>query len=268
LVGQGVTQFATVPLSYYTSDQPVNEAIDLAGLFTDTKLMQSSTQAFLPILDKLYNTNYNVKTLGIAAGSAQILFCRAPLNHLKDVKGRVIRTITRSQAELVQALGGKSQSINMQDVAKAFKDKTIDCAIASAMTAYQSSWDQVATHIFALPLGWNQELHVVNAASWDKFDPSLKVFLSAQIRKLLESLSVFSNEQHKLAMSCLLVEKPCSVPVKKKMTLVMPKKQDFDLAKSLFKQSVLPRWAKRCNASCISDFNATIGRANGIFAKK
>jgi TRAP-type C4-dicarboxylate transport system substrate-binding protein len=268
LTSQGVAQFATVPLSYYTSEQPINEAVDLAGLYLDTKTMRASVQAFEPIFEKLYQSNFGLKTLGVSAGSPQLLFCRFALHALVDLKGKTVRTITRSQAEFIQALGGKTKTLAMADVSSAFKDKSIDCAVATAMTAYQSSWNQVASHIFALPLGWNQELHVVNSESWDKLDPAVQLFLKAEIKKLLDSLAAFSNEQHKSALSCLLADKSCIKPVKQKMSLVQAKPQDLTFAKTLFKQKVLPRWAKRCNAVCVNDFNATIGKLNGIVAKK
>ena len=38
LMSQGVIEFGTATLSYFASDNPINEAVDLAGLASDAKV--------------------------------------------------------------------------------------------------------------------------------------------------------------------------------------------------------------------------------------
>ena len=43
LIGQGVIEFGTATLSYFASDNPINEAIDLPGLAPDVKTAREVT---------------------------------------------------------------------------------------------------------------------------------------------------------------------------------------------------------------------------------
>ena len=50
----GVVEFGTATLSYFASDNPINEAIDLAGLAPDVKTAREVTNAFEPVYARLY----------------------------------------------------------------------------------------------------------------------------------------------------------------------------------------------------------------------
>ncbi|KAG1165822.1 hypothetical protein G6F35_018555 [Rhizopus arrhizus] len=52
-MSQGVIEFGTATLSYFASDNPINEAIDLAGLAPDVKTARAVTEAFEPVYAKL-----------------------------------------------------------------------------------------------------------------------------------------------------------------------------------------------------------------------
>jgi hypothetical protein len=60
----------------------------------------------------------------------------------------------------------------------------------------------------------------------------------------------------------------CPHPVKGNMKLVKPSPNDFEVLKKLLDDVVLPKWAARCNAQCVQDFNDTIGKELGLTAKK
>lgn len=268
LTGQGVAQFATIPLSYYTLDQPINEAVDLAGITTDVKLAKQINVAFLPVFEKIYRGSYGLKTFGVVASAPQLLFCRSAIKTITQLKGRTVRTTSRSQAELVQALGGKAKVLPIADTARALKDKSIDCAIGTSMVGFQSGWYEGANYVFTLALGWNEEVHVVNQAAWDALDGPVRTFLEQEIKKLLGDIWNFAIEENNRGLACLTQGKDCPAVSHAKMTLVVPQPSDYKLVRSLAKQKVLPRWAKRCNAACVNDFNATIGKALNLNIKQ
>ena len=54
LMSTGVVEFGTATLSYFASDNPINEAIDLAGLAPDVKTAREVTNAFEPVYARLY----------------------------------------------------------------------------------------------------------------------------------------------------------------------------------------------------------------------
>src|SRR5690606_24340798 len=65
LVSQGVIPIGSATLAYFATDNPINEAIDLAGLAPDIETARAVTEAFLPVYEKHYDAN-NAKLLGIS----------------------------------------------------------------------------------------------------------------------------------------------------------------------------------------------------------
>src|SRR3546814_7022262 len=53
LIGQGVIPIGTATIAYFASDNPINEAIDLAGLAPDVKIAREITDVFQPVYEKL-----------------------------------------------------------------------------------------------------------------------------------------------------------------------------------------------------------------------
>src|SRR6266498_3035506 len=54
LMSQGVIEYGTATLSYFASDDPINEAVDLAGLVPDAKTARAVVDAFAPVYAKHY----------------------------------------------------------------------------------------------------------------------------------------------------------------------------------------------------------------------
>ena len=78
LMSQGVIEFGTATLSYFASDNPINEAIDLAGLAPDAQTARAVTNAFEPVYARLYGEGNNVKLLGISTYPAQCCCSATP----------------------------------------------------------------------------------------------------------------------------------------------------------------------------------------------
>ena len=60
----------------------------------------------------------------------------------------------------------------------------------------------------------------------------------------------------------------CTLPVKGKMKLVEPTEADRALLKKITADTIVPKWAARCSAECVKDFNDTIGKQLGLTASK
>lgn len=268
LMSQGVVEFGTATLSYFASDNPINEAIDLAGLAPDVKTARQVTEAFEPVYADFYGMGAKVKILGISTYPAQVFFCNAPVTSLADIKGKKVRTSSRTQAEFVEALGGTSVTMSFGEVVPAMQNKVVDCAITGSLSGYSAKWYEVATHLYALPINWNQQIHAVNQAAWDKLDPKVRVFLNTNIKKLVTQIWEAGARQTQEGYDCNTGAASCPYPVKGKMTLVEPTEADRALLKKVLSESVLPKWAARCSAQCVSDFNATIGKKLDLVAKK
>ncbi|EFF75053.1 bacterial extracellular solute-binding protein, family 7 [Achromobacter piechaudii ATCC 43553] len=202
LMSQGVIEFGTATLSYFASDNPINEAIDLAGLAPDVKTARAVTDAFEPVYAKLYGEGNNVKLLGISTYPAQVLFCNAEIKSLADIKGKKVRTSSRTTAEFVEALGGSSVTMAFGEVVPALQNKVVDCAITGSLSGYSAKWYEVSTHLVALPINWNQQIHAVNQKAWDKLDPAVRTFLQANVKTLVDNIWEAAARQTQEGYDC------------------------------------------------------------------
>ncbi|CAN1490130.1 DctP TRAP-type C4-dicarboxylate transport system, periplasmic component [Burkholderiaceae bacterium] len=260
LMRQGVIEFGTIPLSYYAREASLFEAVDIAGLVPNQNIAKESINAFYPVLKHYLAATHQVKLLGVAPYGAQFFFCNVEIRSLADLKGQTIRTITRTQAELVEALGAKSIGLPFSEVLKALELKNISCAIGGAYSGYTAKWYRGSTHLYAMPVGWNQEVHAVNQKVWDSLDEPVQKFLESNIEFLIQNLWDFSDKLTQRGVDCNTGSKECLSMPRGQMRLVTPSNADIATIKRISTQKVLPKWSERCADACVTDFNQTIGK--------
>lgn len=268
LMSQGVIEFGTATLSYFASDNPINEAIDLAGLTSDAKGARAVAEAFEPIYAKYYGQGSGIKVLGISPYPAQVLFCNAEIKGLADLKGKKVRTSSRIQAEFIEALGGSSVTLAFGEVVPAMQNTVVDCAITGVLSGYSARWYEAATHLYALPVNWNSQIHAVNQKTWAKIDPEVQAFLQTNIKVMIDNMWDAAAAQTQQGYDCNTGAAVCPNPVKGSMVLVTPSDADRALLRKVMQERVLPKWAARCSASCVQDFNATIAKVVGLTVRK
>ena len=154
------------------------------------------------------------------------------------------------------------------EVVPAMQNKVVDCAITGALSGYSAKWYEVSTHLYSLPINWNPQIHGVNQKAWAKLDPKFQTFLETNIRSMVSKVWDAAAAQTQQGYDCNTGAAACPHPVKGKMILVQPNDADRALLKKIMQEQVLPKWAARCSASCVQDFNATIGKVTGLTAKK
>lgn len=269
LMSQGVIEFGTATLSYFASDNPINEAIDLAGLAPDAKTAREIANTFKPVYEKLYGEgNSNIKLLGISTYPAQVLFCNAEIKGLADIDGKKVRTSSRTQADFVEALGGASVTMAFGEVVPALQNGVVDCAITGSMSGYSAKWYEVSTHLVELPINWNPQIHAVNAKTWNRLDPKVRDLIQTNINEMVDGIWDAAATETQQGYACNTGAASCKQPVKGKMKLVRTSDADRELLKKVLQESVVPKWADRCSASCVKSFNETIGKKLGITASK
>ena len=260
LMRQGVIEFGTIPLSYYAREHAVFEAIDIAGLVANQAQAKETAHAYASVLNHYLESSHQVKLLGVAPYGAQFFFCNIEIRTLADLKGQTIRAINRTQAELVEALGAKSVRLPFGEVLKALESKSVACAIGGAYTGYMGKWYQASTHLYAMPVGWNQEIHAVNQRVWDSLDEPVQKFLQSNIELLIQNLWNFSEKLTQQGIDCNTGSKECLSIPRGQMVLVLPSNADIATIKRISTQKVIPKWAERCSDACVTDFNQTIGK--------
>lgn len=267
LISQGVIPIGTATLAYFASDDPMNEAIDLAGLAPDINSARAITDAFMPVYAAAHAKN-NVKLLGFSTFPAQVLFCKGDFSGLSDLKGKKVRTSSRTQAEFVQAFGGNSVTIPFGEVVPALQNGVVDCAITGSLSGYSAKWYEVSDHLYALPVNWGQIMYAANQSFWNKLDPKVQDFLQTNVTKMADGIWEAAAVETQLGYDCNTGAEACTLPVKGSMKLVQPSDADKELLKEAMNSSILPKWAQRCSAQCVESFNQHIGPILGLTASK
>jgi TRAP-type C4-dicarboxylate transport system substrate-binding protein len=264
LMRKGVIDFGSTILGYLAADDPINEAIDLAGLSPDMKTARAVTEAFKPVLEKKYLDAYGVKLLGIWPYSAQVLFCNAPISGLADLKGLKVRTANRTLAEFVGALGGTGVTMAFGEVVLGLQNKVVDCAITGSLSGYSAKWYEVSTHIYELPVGWSQVMHAVSLKKWNSLDPKVQEFLQTNITDLENRIWESAAEETVQGINCNTGKGDCKFGEPAKMEFIPISEQDRTKLKEVLNQTVLPRWFKRCGDACADEWKSTVGKVAGL----
>ena len=260
LMKRGVLDFGSTVVGYLAADSSMNEAIDLAGLSPDIETAHRVSNAYKPNLSKLYEERYGVKLLGIWPYSAQVLFCNTPLQGLKDLYGKKVRTANRTLSEFVGALGGTGVTMSFGEVVQGLQKGVVDCAITGSMSGYSAKWHEVSTHLYALPVGWSHVMHGVSLKAWNKLNPEVRQFISQEINGLEERIWDAAAKETIEGINCNTGTGPCSSGQSANMTLVSVSQQDKDALAQILEDVVLPSWGERCGTSCITDWNNTVGK--------
>lgn len=268
LMRLGVIDFGSTVLGYVAADDARNEAVDLAGLAPDAATARKISDAYKPVYDKFYGERFGIKVLGIWPYSAQVLFCNGEIKGLADLKGKKVRTGNRTLAEFVEAFGGTGVTLAFNEVVPALQNKVVDCAITGTLSGNSAKWHEVATHIYALPLGWSHVMHAVNLKTWQRLDPKVRSFLEKEIAGLENRIWQAAAEETQQGYDCNAGKDSCTMGTKAKMTVVPVSDTDKAALKKALTETVLPKWAARCAGECVAEWNASVGKVVGLTAAK
>ena len=267
LMRLGVIDFGSTVLGYVATDDARNEAIDLAGLAEDIDTARKISDAYKPVYDAFYREKFGIKVLGIWPYPAQVIYCNGEIKSLADLRGKKVRTGNRTLAEFVEALGGSGVTLAFSEVVPALQNKVVDCAITGTLSGNAAKWHEVSNHIHALPVGWSQVMHAVNAKRWDSLPPKVREFLQREIAALEDRIWKATAQETQQGFDCNTGKASCTLGTKAKMTLVPVSSGDRELVKKIVRETVVPKWAARCPGDCVPQWNQSIGKVLGIQAK-
>jgi TRAP-type C4-dicarboxylate transport system substrate-binding protein len=267
LMRLGVIDFGSTVLGYVAADDARNEAIDLAGLAPDVDTARRISDAYRPVYDRFYRERFGIQVLAIWPYPAQVIFCNGAISGLEDLRGKKVRTGNRTLAEFVEALGGTGVTMSFSEVVPALQNKVVDCAITGTLSGNAAKWYEVTTHLYALPVGWSQVMHAVNLKTWERLPAAVRDFLLREIRDLEDRIWKAMDEETRQGIDCNIGRDSCTMGSKGKMTLVPVSDRDRELLGRVLREVVVPKWAARCGAECVQEWNATVGAIVGITAK-
>lgn len=263
LTSQGTLQLSMMVLNYNSGEVPMNEAADLVGLVGSVEELHGVLKGFRSTYAKFLDEKHGLKLLGFGTYQAQVVYCREEFKGLADLKGRKVRASGASQQAFVTHLGGSPITIAFAEVQPALGSGVVDCAITGALSGYRSKWHESAKFISPVPVNFGVAAFLANKKWWTSLDPKVQAFLEAQMSKLEDSIFDQAKTETQTGINCNTGAGPCPDPAAN-MKLVPATAADETLRKDALSKAILPAFAQRCGAECVTMWNDVIGKPLGV----
>ena len=266
LIQLGVVPFGTTLISALSQQYAEFGAADLAGLNPDMAGLKRSVAAFRPYLEKTLRERHGMEALALYIYPAQVVFCRAALSSLADLKGRRIRVSSATQSDFVSALGATPVLTGFAQIMANMASGNTDCAITGTMSGNTLGLHQVTTHVHALPVTWGLAVFGANQAVWSALPADLRALLRQELPKLEAAIWLESEHETAEGLACNKGGATCGNGRLGRMREVPGSALDQRQSEEIFRTTVLPRWLQRCAGPCAEVWNQTIGPARGVMA--
>lgn len=255
-VGMGVFAFVS-------GDDAMLEGVDLPGMAPDIATARKMVQAYRPVLEARMRDRHGVHLLATVPYTAQVFFCREPVQQLEDLKGRKIRTRGRNMADFISALGGSPVTIPFAEVIPALQTGVVDCAVSGIGSGNSAKWYDVAKHLYNLPTDWSIGFYAMGEQRWQRLDPAAQRFLQEQARVLEDRLWQETGRENDFALACNTGQGECRIHTKADMQAASPSPAERERLHAIASQ-VAGEWGKRCGAECARAWSGSVGQALGV----
>ena len=269
LLGEGVYDVAMTVADYAVADAPELEGLDVPLVALTADEARAMVDAARPMVDEIYANRFNSKVLAIAPYPPQVVFCNADIQGLDDLKGKKIRASGRMTAKFLDALGAEGVNVGFSEVPGALQKGVVDCAVTGAGSGYSAGWWEVSTHLLPIPLGgWDSVVTAMNMDKWNSLSKADQATLTGAIKKDFEN-PAWAGAQDALNtdIACLTGNGACSKGDTRGMTLVSVSDADFNRAKSILIDQVLPEWVERAGGDWGARWNASVGKTVNVTIK-
>jgi TRAP-type C4-dicarboxylate transport system substrate-binding protein len=269
LLGEGVYDVAMTVADYAVADAPELEGLDVPLVALTADEARAMVDAARPMVDEIYANRFNSKVLAIAPYPPQVVFCNADIQGLDDLKGKKIRASGRMTAKFLDALGAEGVNVGFSEVPGALQKGVVDCAVTGAGSGYSAGWWEVSTHLLPIPLGgWDSVVTAMNMDKWNSLSRADQATLTGAIKKDFEN-PAWASAQDALNtdIACLTGNGACSKGDTRGMTLVSVSDADFNRAKSILIDQVLPEWVERAGGDWGARWNASVGKTVNVTIK-
>lgn len=273
LLRKGTYDFAAGSLGYVTGDSPEIEGVMLAGTIHNVDELMRASSNYFPILAKDFERRYNSKLIALYPYPNSWLFCNLGNKNvtkvgLNDLKGKTIRSYATTVSDYIEGLGAKAVTISFGEIATAMQRGTIDCAVSTTMTGYNTKFQQVATHLIQAS-DYSAGYFAFNLDTWNKLTPDAQKLINTSLNDLAKQMAERTKKDEQDATACL-TSGPCPYGEPGNMTFIKLSPQDLALEAQVVKNTVVPRWTSRCTSpsECLKDWNAAVGSVVGMTVAK
>lgn len=266
LLGQGVYDVGMTVADYAVADAPELEGLDVPLLALTADEARAMVDAARPMVEDIFNDRFNSHVLAIAPYPPQVVFCNAPVTQLSDLEGLKVRASGRMTAQFLEALGAEGINVSFGEVPGALQNGVVDCAVTGAGSGYSAGWWEVSTHLLPIPLGgWDSVVTAINLDRWNSLDAETQALIESQIETGFED-PAWATAQDALVndIACLTGNGECPSGEARDMTLVEVSDADFERAREVLVNTVLPDWAERAGDEWAQRWNASVGETVGV----
>ncbi|MEO1774022.1 MAG: TRAP transporter substrate-binding protein [Pseudomonadota bacterium] len=266
LLGDGVYDVAMTVADYAVADAPELEGLDVPLVALTADDARAMVDAARPMVDEIYANRFNAKVLAIAPYPPQVVFCNAEVSELADLEGLKVRASGRMTAKFLEALGAEGVNVSFSEVPGALQKGVVDCAVTGAGSGYSAGWWEVSTHLMAIPLGgWDSVVTAMNMDRWNSLSAEHQELITTQIAAEFEG-PAWASAQDALVndIACLTGNGDCPAGETRGMTLVEVSDADFDKARGVLVNEVLPDWAERAGGDWGERWNESVGTVVGV----
>lgn len=265
LLSAGALDVAYGDFASIAGDVRELEALDLAGVITDTDTMRQATLAYRPVLDKIF-TQHGIKLLALLSFPKFAFYCAGEVRSLDDLRGKKVRVTTQSMSDFAQRIGAIPVIIPFPDVVPALQTRVADCAVSNTYSGNKAGWHEVTDSLFTLPIGNGISFYGYSARGWNELDPALRNIVQAEFEKFENAVWELIKLQTQYGINCNTGQGECVGGKPSDMVLYEPSAADIERAHEIARSVVVPNWARRCGEQCVAEWNATVGKIVGIHA--
>ncbi len=265
LVKNGVFDYAYGLPGYVAAENAIFEGADLSTVTQDIDTQRKVAEAYFPVLEKAFAEIYGAKLLQLYPFPSQMLWCKPEISKLSDLKGKKIRVYSTTLGDFVEGIGATSVTVPFAEVIPALEKGVVDCGITGTMPAYNAKWGQVATHAYAMRVGWGLAFGAMNMKKWQSMSADQQAMLSKELNALTDRMWKETAAEDSIAVACNTGGK-CDIGKPANMKLVTPSAADLKERDRIANDVILARWAKRCGPECATQWNNTVGKVIGMKA--
>ncbi|MFV2053679.1 TRAP transporter substrate-binding protein [Aliiroseovarius sp. YM-037] len=266
LLGDGVYDVGMTVADYAVADAPELEGLDVPLLALTADEARAMVDAARPMVEDIYNARFNSHVLAIAPYPPQVVFCNADIAGLDDLAGLKVRASGRMTAKFLEALGAEGVNVSFSEVPGALQKGVVDCAVTGAGSGYSAGWWEVSTHLLPIPLGgWDSVVTAINLDKWNSLDADTQTLIADEVKAKFEE-PAWQTAQDALVndIACLTGNGECPSGDARGMTLVEVSEADFEKARDVLVNEVLPDWAERAGTDWATRWNDSVGAAVGV----
>ncbi len=176
-VASGQVQIAELIVSVLSNEDPIfgfDSIPGLVGGYADARKVYEAARAALQSRFE----KQGLVMLYSVAWPPQGIYAKRELNALADLKGLKFRSFNPATARFAELIGANAVTIQMPEIAQAFRTGAVDAMITSSATGIDSqAWDYL-THFYDVAAFLPQNVVLVNKAAYDALPADVKKALS------------------------------------------------------------------------------------------